>query len=105
MGKTADIMTHKQALKMRLAIESIINLTDPDRYCVAITERLPMYKETETDYEIHLYVRNPKKSGYLTLALLAHAIEEMGTQYLATESTYDAGTLKDSDNRESIKIW
>lgn len=98
-------MNHKQALKMRLAIEAIINLTDPDRYCVAITERLPMYKETETHYEIHLYVRDPNKSGYLTLALLAHAIEEMGSQYLSVESTYDAGTLKDSDKRESIKIW
>ena len=90
---------------MRFAIDAIINLTDPDRYCVAITERYPMYKETETQYEIHLYVRDLKKSGYLTLALLAHAIEEMGTQYLATESTYDAGTLKDSDKRDSIKIW
>lgn len=90
---------------MRLAIDAIINLTDPDRYCVAIKERLPMYEETETQYEIHLYLRDPKKSGYLTLALLAHAIEEMGNHYLSVESTYDAGTLKDSDKRDSIKIW
>lgn len=98
-------MTHKQALKMRDAIDAIINLTDPDRYCVAITERLSMYKETEAQYEIHLYIRDPKKSGLLTLALFAHAIEELGTKYLATESTYDAGTLKYSDKRDSIKIW
>ena len=98
-------MTHKQALKMRFAIETIINLTDPDRYCVAINERFTQCKETETQYEIHLYLRDPTKSGYLNLALLAHAIEEMGTQYLSVESTYDAGTLKDSDKRDSIEIW
>lgn len=98
-------MTHKEALKMRLALDAIINLTDSDRYCVAITERYPMYKETETQYEIHLYLRNPEKSGLIDLALLAHAIEEMGTHFLSVESRYDAGTLKDKDIRNSIKIW
>lgn len=98
-------MTHKQALKMRLALDAIINLTDPDRYCVAITERYPMFKETDTQYEIHLYIRDDKKSGLLDLMLLAHAIEEMGSEFLATDSTYDAGTLKQSDVRNSIKIW
>lgn len=90
---------------MRMAINVLIRLTDPDRYCVAITERYPMSKETETQYEIHLYVRDTNKSGYLTLALLAHAIEEMGTGFLSVESTYDAGTLKESDIRNSIMIW
>ena len=98
-------MTHNQALKMRLALDAIINLTDPDRYCVAMTARYPMNEETDTQYEIHLYLRNLEKSGYLDLALLAHAIEEMGTHFLSVESTYDAGTLKDSDIRNSIKIW
>lgn len=98
-------MTHKQALKMRLALDAIINLTDPERYCVAITERYSMYKETDTQYEIHLYIRDDKKSGLMDLMLLAHAIEVMGTEFLATDSTYDAGTLKQSDVRNSIKIW
>lgn len=98
-------MNHKQALKMRLALNAIINLTDPDRYCVAITERCPVYMETETQYEIHLYLRDPRKSGIMDLMLLAHAIEEMGTGFLATDSTYDAGTIKDTDIRNSIKIW
>lgn len=98
-------MTHKQALKMRLALDAIINLTDPDRYCVAITKRYPMYVDEETQYEIHLYIRDPRKSGMMDLMLLAHAIEEMGTGYLAADSTYDAGTIKHTDIRNSIKIW
>lgn len=98
-------MTHKQALKMRLAIDAIINLTDPDRYCVAITERCPMDDQTESQYEIHLYLRNPEKSGILDLALLANAIDAMGTHFLSLESTYDASTQKNSDIRNSIKIW
>lgn len=98
-------MTHKEALKMRLALDAIINLTDPNRYCVAMTERFPTYKETESEYEIHLYLRDPQKSGITYLALLAHAIEEMGTHFLSVESRYDAGTLKVSDIRNSIKIW
>lgn len=105
MGKTADIMTHKQALKMRLALDAIINLTDPDRYCVAIAERIPATQFKDADYEIHLYLRDPIKSGLLDLALLAHSIEEMGTRFLAVESTYDAGTTKGTDIRNSIKIW
>lgn len=90
---------------MRLALDAIINLTDPNRYCVAMTERFPMYKEMAAEYDIHLYLRDPKKPGIIDLALLAHAIENMGTRFLSVESNYDAGTLKDSDIRNSIKIW
>lgn len=98
-------MTHKQALKMRHALDAIINLTDPDRYCVAIAERFPKCKEIETQYEIHLYLRDPEKSGLMDLMLLAHAIEVMGSEFLSIDTTYDAGTLKQSDVRNSIKIW
>lgn len=105
MGKTADTMTQRQALQMRMAINVLIRLTDKDRYCVAIAERQPATKDNDADYEVHLYLRDPKKSGLIDLALLAHAIENMGTSYLAVDSTYDAGTEKGEDIRQSIKIW
>ena len=105
MGKTAEIMTKKQALQMRMAINVLIGITDPDRYCVAIAERNYVIPDTDADYEVHLYLRDPKKSGYIDLVLLAHAIEEMGTQYMAVDSTYDAGTEKGKDIRQSVKIW
>lgn len=98
-------MTRKQALKMRDAIDALINLTDPQRYCVAIEERLSANGTTPADYEIHLFVKVPPKSGLINLTLLAHAIEEMGTHFLAVDSTYDAGTKKGEDIRQSVKIW
>ena len=98
-------MNKKQALQMRMAINVLISLTDPDRYCVAIAKRNLVIQDTEADYEVHLYLRDPKKSGYLDLALLAHAIEEMGTHFMAVDSTYDAGTKKGEDIRQSVKIW
>ena len=90
---------------MRMAINALIRMTDKERYCVAIAERPTATDFKEPDYEIHLYLRDPKKSGFMTLMLLAHSIEEMGTEYLAVESTYDAGTEKGLDIRNSIKIW
>lgn len=88
-----------------MAINVLIRLTDPDRYCVAIAERSTDPRYNSEDYEIHLYLREPPKSGMMTLTLLAHAIEEMGTHFLAVDTTYDAGTEKGKDIRNSIKIW
>ncbi len=90
---------------MRYAINSLIRLTDKERYCVAIEERFPETDYKVADYAVHLYLKDETKSGLITLTLLAHAIEEMGTRYLAVESTYDAGTEKGEDIRKSIKIW
>ena len=98
-------MNKQQALTMRTAIAAIIRLTDKDRYDVAIAERLPETDYKVADYEVHLYVRERTKAGLIHLALLAHAIEEMGTHFLAVESTFDAGTTKGEDIRQSIKIW
>lgn len=98
-------MTQQQALKMRAAIKALFSLTDPDRYCVAIVERFLTSKYEDADYELHLYVRDPRKSGMIDLTLLAHAIEEMGTHFMAVDSTYDAGTIKGEDIRQSVKIW
>lgn len=105
MGKTAYIMNIKQALEMRTAIATLIRLTDADHYCVAIAERMPATEDKEPDYELHMYTRDPKKSGLISLALLANAIEDMGTTYMTIDSTYDAGTTKGTDIRNSIKIW
>lgn len=90
---------------MRIAIDAIINLTDPERYCVAIQQRNPELYGDNSDYELHLYLRDPQKSGMMDLILLAHAIEEMGTHFMAVETTYDAGTKKGEDIRNSVKIW
>ena len=98
-------MNIRQATKMRTAIASLIQLTDPERYCVAIAERMPATDEHEPDYELHMYTREPQKSGLISLALLANAIEDMGTSFMAVDSTYDAGTKKGEDIRHSVKIW
>ena len=90
---------------MRAAIQAIITLTDPDRYCVAIYERIAATTFTPADYEVHLYLRDTKKSGLLDLTLLGKAIGDMSIEFLVGESTYDAGTEKGKDIRNSIKIW
>lgn len=90
---------------MRAAIQAIISLTDPDRYCVAIQERLSATTFSPADYEVHIYLRHTEKSGLVDLMLLAKAIEEMGTSFLAVESTYDAGTEKHMKICNSVKIW
>lgn len=90
---------------MRAAINAIISLTDPDRYCVAIAERFQATTTHPADYEVHLYTREPNKSGLTDLVLLAKAIDCMGTSFLEVDSTYDAGTEKGKDIRNSIKIW
>lgn len=105
MGKTAEIMKHEEALKMRIAINALISITDPNRYCVAIAERKTAFEEREPDYEVHLFISDKNKSGLIDLTLLAHAIEVMGSHFLAVESTYDAGTKKGEDIRQSVKIW
>ena len=90
---------------MRWAVNTLMRLTDKERYCVAIAERFTGTDYPEPDYELHLYLRDPNKSGLISLTLLANAIEQLGTHFLAVNSTYDAGTTKDEDIRESIKIW
>lgn len=90
---------------MRDAISALIELTDPERYCVAIAQRNPVIQNDNGDYEIHLYLRDPHLSGMMTMTLLAHAIEEMGTHFMAVDTTYDAGTEKGTDIRNSVKIW
>lgn len=98
-------MTHKEALEMRKAINILIRLTQPDRYCVAIEDRFPELDDAADKYQLHLYLRNPEKAGLIELAMLVRVIEDMGTHFLTCESTYDAGTEKGKDIRHSVKIW
>lgn len=98
-------MTHQDALEMRKAINILIRLTQPDRYCVAIEDRYPAIEDAADKYELHLYLGHPEKSGLIELAMLARVIEDMGTHFLSCESTYDAGTTKGEDIRHSVKIW
>lgn len=90
---------------MRGAINGIYRLTNPDRYCVAIADRFPESDDIRDKFELHLYLRHPEKSGLIELAMLARVIEDMGTHFLTCESTYDAGTEKGEDVRNSVKIW
>ena len=90
---------------MRAAIQAIISLTDPDRYGVAIQERIPATTYRPADYEVHIYLRHSEKSGLIDIILFAKAIEEMGTSFLAVESDYDAGTEKHMKICNSVKIW
>lgn len=98
-------MNHKQALEMRKAINILFRLTHPERYCVAIEDRYPEGEDDNSKFELHLYLREPNKSGQIELALLARAIEDLGTHFLSMASTYDAGTKKGEDIRQSVKIW
>lgn len=98
-------MTHREAYLMKEAINLLIGITDKDRYCVAVAERYPESEDFKDNYELHLYLRDPSKSGIIDLTLLAHTIEVMGKHFIAVESTYDAGTIKGEDIRQSVKIW
>ena len=98
-------MTHQEALEMRKAINILFRLTQPDRYCVAVEDRFPELDDAADKYQLHLYLRNPEKAGLIDLAMLARVIEDMGTHFLTCESTYDAGTIKGKDIRNSVKIW
>lgn len=98
-------MTQRQALQMRMAINVLIRLTQPDRYCVAIADRFPEREDIEDRFALHLYLRDPEKAGLIELAMLVRVIEDMGTHFRTCESTYDAGTKKGEDIRQSVKIW
>ena len=90
---------------MKKAINSLIRLTQPDRYCVVIEDRFPELDNAADKYQLHLFLRNPEKAGLIELAMLARVIEDMGTHFLTCESTYDAGIKKGEDIRNSVKIW
>ena len=90
---------------MRKAINTLFRLTQPDRYCVAIEDRFPELDNTADQYQLHLYLRSPKNADLVELAMLAREIEDMVTHFLTCESTYDAGTEKGEDIRNSVKIW
>ena len=98
-------MTHSEALEMRKAINILIRLTQPDRFCVAIEDRYPELDDAADKYQLQLYLRSPEKSGLIELGMLARVIEDMGTHFLSCESTYDAGTIKGEDIRNSVMIW
>ena len=98
-------MTHREALEMRKAINILIRLTQPDRYCVAIEDRFPELDDAADKYQLHLYLKSPEKAGLIELAMLARVIEDMGTHFLTCESTYDGEIINGEDIRNSVKIW
>lgn len=96
-------MTQKKALKLRTILDVLFSFEKDGRYGVAIQTR---YENDPTrDYEVHVFLREDGLSGHLNLALLAHAIELVSTEFLAVESQYDLGTIKEEHVVQSWKIW
>lgn len=96
-------MTQKEALKLRTILDALFSFEKDHRYGVAIQNRFG--SNSSQDYEVHVFIREDGFSGHLTLALLAHAIELVSTDFLAVESHYDYGTIKGEHIVESWKIW
>lgn len=96
-------MTQKEALKLRTILDALFTFEKDGRYGVAIKGRFEF--DPTDSYEVHVFVRDDKKSGHLTLALLAHAIELVSYDFLACESQYDLGTIKGEHIVQSWRIW
>ena len=96
-------MTQKKALKLRTILDALFSFEKDGRYGVAIQKRFGNI--SSDDYEVHVFVREDGLSGHLSLALLAHAIELVSTDFLAEESRYDLGTIKGEHFVQSWKIW
>lgn len=96
-------MTRKKALKLRTILNALFSLGKDDRYGVAIQTR---YENDPTrGYEVHVFIREDGLPGHLTLALLAHTIELLSSEFLAVESSFDLGTIKGEHMVQSWKIW
>lgn len=96
-------MTQKKALKLRTILDALFSFEKDGRYGVAIQ---PRWKNDPTrDYEVHVFIREDGLSGHLTLALLAHTIELLSSDFLAVESRYDLGTIEGEHIVQSWKIW
>lgn len=96
-------MKQKDALKMRTILDALFSFSDDARYGVAIRERYD--GNAGDDWEVHVFVKDSHKSGLLNLALLMHAIEMVSFDFLATESTFDTGTIKGENVVQTYKIW
>lgn len=96
-------MTQKKALKLRAAIDCILSFCEDGRYKVAVCKRYP--DDSINDWEVHLYVHDSGRLGYIPLAVLAQAIESVSTDLLSSESTYDACTVKGENVVHSVRIW
>lgn len=96
-------MTQKEALKLRTILDALFSFEKDGRYGVAIQKRYG--NESSRDFEVHVFVRKDGLSGHLTLALLAHTIEMLNSEFLAVESSCDLGTIKGEHFVQSWKIW
>ena len=96
-------MTEPQARKLRTILNALFSFEKDGRYGVAIKNRF--VNDCYYSWEVHVFVRDDRKSGLLFLALLAHAIELISTEFLAVESHYDLGTIKGEHIVQSWKIW
>lgn len=96
-------MTQKKALKLRTILDALFSFVEDGRYGVAIQSRWE--NDPTRDYEVHIFIREDGLSGLLNLALLAHSLEMVSTEFLVVESSYDLGTIKGEHIVQSWKIW
>lgn len=96
-------MTRKKAVELRTILDALFSLEEDGRYGVAI--KLRYEDDPSYGYEVHVFIREDGLSGHLTLALLAHTIELLISDFLAVESSYDLGTIKGEHVVQSWKIW
>ena len=92
-------MTKKQALRIKLAVKALFNLLEDDRYQVAVRQY------SDNQFEVHIFVKNPLKSGLLECAMIARVIADLVPGVTAMESSYYVSDDDETDFRKSIKIW
>lgn len=102
MGKTAENMTHKQALSMRNFFDGLFSENELRTYSVAIKKT---YFVIDTDdWSVFLYAENKDSSFLIELAALAYALESICNNLLSRISKYDAGTTE-PDVRIAVEIY
>lgn len=102
MGKTAEIMTHKQALDMRNFLDGLLSQNKLQTYFVAIKKT---YFVIDTDdWSVFLYAEHKESSFLIELAALAHALTSICNSIHTRISKYDAGTTE-RDERTAVEIY
>lgn len=102
MGKTAENMTHKQALSMRNFLDGLFSEHKTQFYFVAIKKTY--YVIDTDDWSVFLYAEHKESSFLIELAALAHALESISNNLHSRIKTYDAGTTE-RDERVAVEIY
>lgn len=102
MGKTAENMTHKQALSMRNFFDGLFSENELRTYFVAIKKTY--YVIDTDDWSVFLYAEHKESSFLIELSALAHAMDSICCNLHTRISKYDAGTTE-RDERVAVEIY